>query len=459
MTHRAPIEQAVFTSARSRQRDGYHLVATSPGVTREDAHELATWGPTHDSLCDHCPASGSINFHRLPSGNCCVSRTVASGSEYSNRGSRRIYTQCLVVPPGVMARFANNPFRLIEAASASGRLDVFDDVPPQLESFRLVGRASPFDGESLRWLASEIGPRSAAALVQAAMSTHVLGILGASSSERLFSALITLFPPSCRSEFSLSTGLRYSPRRPFRVIALEDDAGLVRRLGQRTDAVLFDMSGIRPESFPRFGPWVEIVLEALQTEQWNRLAQWYAEIGDDVMMDGLDRFAVQRKSSASFGHRSQPEHQSRRHHRLATCRPDGGDTGHGSEDRGSPTKSAPPRRPSQGAPSGRAAALTTSEILDRGQAALMEKLEQLDGAVLDAINGREGARERIQKLWPDLVSQLSPPLVDESRQQFVQFAVREWLDVCERAAPDPARAVAVLDVLALLFEPDLSHEP
>ena len=44
------IEQAIFTSAKSDRASGYHLVSRSPGITEADARDLASWGPSHDSL-------------------------------------------------------------------------------------------------------------------------------------------------------------------------------------------------------------------------------------------------------------------------------------------------------------------------------------------------------------------------------------------------------------------------
>lgn len=139
------IEQAVFTSAATSAGDGYRLVANSPGVTAEDAHELTVWGPSHHSLCDHSPTAISINFQRLQSGNYCISRTANAGSEYSRRQGPRVYTQFLVVNADTFARFANNPFALIRAATAQGRMQPLEQVPRKLEPLRLAGKSVAVD--------------------------------------------------------------------------------------------------------------------------------------------------------------------------------------------------------------------------------------------------------------------------------------------------------------------------
>ena len=52
---------------------------------------------------------------------CASSRSAAAGPEYSGRNGPRVYTQFFVVPPTVLARFANNPFALLHAARVQGR--------------------------------------------------------------------------------------------------------------------------------------------------------------------------------------------------------------------------------------------------------------------------------------------------------------------------------------------------
>jgi hypothetical protein len=138
------IEQAIFTSTQTERNDGYQLVGCSPGLSSTDAHELTIWGPSHDSLLERSGERSSTNFFRLAGGNFCVSRSMLAGAEYSGRGEV-VYTQFLVTPPEVLARFANNPFALLRAATASGALRVFERIPEALEGLRLGGRATAVD--------------------------------------------------------------------------------------------------------------------------------------------------------------------------------------------------------------------------------------------------------------------------------------------------------------------------
>ena len=123
------VEQAIFTSAKTDHAVGYQVISHSPGVHHVDVRELAVWCPSHDSLLDRGPDSASINFHPLPSGAFCVSRTVPAGVEYSGRGGIRVYTHCLIVPPEALAHFANNPFEILHAALSAGAMEIRDPVP------------------------------------------------------------------------------------------------------------------------------------------------------------------------------------------------------------------------------------------------------------------------------------------------------------------------------------------
>ena len=189
----------------------------------EDARELAVWCPSHDSFLDLGPEAVSYNFHPLPSGAFCVSRTLPAGWEYSGRGGVRVYTHCLVVVPEVLLRFSNNPFALLRAALAGGMLDIRDSLPVHLEPITLAGGATTVDQNLLIELANQPGPQAMAALVQAAREAVCLAVSGPVAPEKLVAGLINCLPLTHRTEFSFATGLKFSPRRPFRLVALPSD--------------------------------------------------------------------------------------------------------------------------------------------------------------------------------------------------------------------------------------------
>src|SRR5947208_10515573 len=133
------IEQAIFTSLQSSRLDGYQLAAASSGITAEQAKELTVWGPAHDSLWDTRCDARSVNFHPLADGQFCLSCTTIAGAEYSGRGGGRVHTQMFVLNRDALEQFANDPFLVLRALSAAGRLLVLDQVPSSLPSVPLLG--------------------------------------------------------------------------------------------------------------------------------------------------------------------------------------------------------------------------------------------------------------------------------------------------------------------------------
>lgn len=227
------LEQAIYTSIRSERLDGYQLAAASDGVDGELAKELSAWGPAHDSLWSAEPGTSSINFHPLAGDRFCLSRTILSGAEYSGRAGGRVYTQLLVLPGEALSRFANDPFLVLQAIEAAGRLVVFDQAPASLPTIPLLGRASPMPAERLEALAEPFCADLIAELAAAFLDDEPVTVVTSLPAERLFQAALNQLSSQERRGVSFTTGLRPSPRRPFRVSTLPSDPSLVRQ-SQRT---------------------------------------------------------------------------------------------------------------------------------------------------------------------------------------------------------------------------------
>src|SRR3954447_470873 len=139
------LEQAIFTSIKGPRLEGYQLAAKSGGIDGELEKELAAWGPAHDSLWDTRHDARSVNFHPLTSGDYCLSCTTLAGGEYSGRSGGRVYTQMFVLRPALLQRFVSDPFLVLRALSAAGRLVAHDDLPTQLPTVPLLGRSGAVD--------------------------------------------------------------------------------------------------------------------------------------------------------------------------------------------------------------------------------------------------------------------------------------------------------------------------
>ncbi|HBO44653.1 MAG TPA: hypothetical protein DD670_12120 [Planctomycetaceae bacterium] len=444
------IEQAIFTSAETDRLAGYQVVAASPGASVADQRELAIWGPSHGSLIDLGPDGVSFNFHPLPSGAYCVSRTTMAGGEYSGRG-RQVYTQCLIVPSDELARFANNPFDVLRAAMAGGSLEVQQQIPRQLEPMRLFGHTAAVDSALLARLSSRPGAPWLARLVQAALSCPSLAIAGAVEPEHLIAGLLNCLPPECRTQFSFSTGLRYSPRRPFRITTLADDPAELRQTQRRQGTTVLDASNPNLAEFAPIDGWPRLIEHVLKSGKVSFLASQFSKRRFELTPDDLPALALQlmEEFDASALPSKKRDDASARRKSAESAKPgdwlDGLQQAHAAHRRfrGSATLSTP----SAQKPTGPAHQLSTNcpEVLER--------LEQVDDLVFEAIDGNAEALAKLRETWPKLHEELAEPLMAESREQYLRHALFIWQgSVTQSGVHDPARAVHALEVLSILFD-------
>ena len=237
------LPQAIFTSVKSSRLDGYQLAATSSGVSDAVIQELTVWGPAHDSLWDTRRDARSINFHPLASGEYCLSCTTLAGAEYSGRGGGRVYTQMFLLPPDVLTRFAHDPFLILRALSAAGRLVVYEEVPEKLPAVPLLGRSDQPDPSLVSQVLDEIGEKVFHELVDAVATSSSVAVVTSGHVELLFQALLHAFSPAERSSISFTTGLKDSPRRPFKLFVLPNDSSIVRQSQRVSGATIIDLVG------------------------------------------------------------------------------------------------------------------------------------------------------------------------------------------------------------------------
>jgi len=77
-------------------------------------------------------------------------------------------------------------------------------------------------------------------------------------------------------------------------------------------------------------------------------------------------------------------------------------------------------------------------------------LEELDDVVFSAVRGDNGALQQAHTLWPQVIAAIGWELVEESREQYLRFAI----DVTQRLEKNntrkPEHAVAALEIISLL---------
>ena len=469
------IEQAVFTSAETDRSAGYQVVADSPGLREADARELAVWGPSHDALLESTPGAVSFNFHRLSSGRFCVSRTTPSGWEYSGRGAR-VYTQCLIVPPETLRRFANNPFALLRAALAGGSLRLYDEIPKRLSPLRLAGRAAAVDSTLLARLCTNPGPQWLASLVQAALSSRTVGVVGGPPAEHVIAGLINCLPPECRTEFSFSTGLKFSSRRPFRVVALSGDRDEQRRVQRLYNLAVLDLSGSPPAEFAPIDSWARFIERVLKSGRTSlltaRLSNRQLEFApEDLPALGLQLLEELDASSLGTGPSDEDPwiDEAANGDLLASDEPavveevSPDSWQHDEPVAQAPTSSevlerahkAHRRFEGNSCPEAveNCKAAAPSKLLEPDSPEVLQKLEQLDDLVFEAIAGNAAAMEQLNSVWPQIRDELGDEMLAESREQYLRYALSIWEKCVEPGAVRyPVYAVQSLDVLCLLFD-------
>ena len=223
--------------------DGYQLAARSSGISESLAKELTGWGPAHDSLWDTRRDARTVNFHPLISGDFCLSWTTIGGAEYSGRGGGRVYTQMFILPREALTRFACDPFLVLRALSAAGRLVVLEQVPETISAVPLLGRCDRPDASLATQVIDEIGAAIYNDLVDAVANSKHIAVLTNGQVERLFQSILHTFSPEDRLTISFTTGLKDSPRRPFKLFVLPNDPTVVRQSQRLSGARIVDLVG------------------------------------------------------------------------------------------------------------------------------------------------------------------------------------------------------------------------
>ncbi len=271
------VEQAIFTSARTSSKDGYQLVAWSPGISSDDARQLAVWGPAHDSMIVDDPTDVSLNFHPLGDQKFCVSRTVLGAAEYSGRGGRQVYTHCFVLDADAFLRFHNDPFRVLSAALAIHDLRPGAKLPTDLPMLKMLPSGQPVDAGLIRFFDSPIQQQSLVAWTHHAMNSKKLLFTGGYN-DRFLTVFFNLLPVSVRPTFSFSTRLRYSPRRNFRLIGLARDTEEQKKAARQEGCSVFqfDSPARSPEASRH--PWATWVQVALCHREPDEAARMIGEV-------------------------------------------------------------------------------------------------------------------------------------------------------------------------------------
>jgi hypothetical protein len=465
------IEQAVFMSAAS---EGDRRVVTSPGVCEADAREILAWGPTEEGLLAGGEEPGGLHFHPLPSGAYTIGRTTGIARRPGMRGGLPASTHCLVVRPRALARFAGNPFALVRAAQAAGMLRAYEELPARLDAFRLDGRAAVVDTALLAQLSLRPGPDWMAALVQAAIDSVSTAIVDGAQVEDVVAGVINCLPPECRMEMSFSIGLRFCARRPYRLVALPSGTDETQRMERLYNVAILDLAGDPPEQITPIGSWGGLIHRVLKSGRASFFAGQLARRPLDFSPQDLPALGLQMleelDASAFNDEGDNAEHAA--DDPLVDERWEAqAEAGNAEEnDRVWPVEPEPepstfrgsrrhahashPSRPSNAELPAAAHSRPSppSKALDPNSPEVLEKLERLDDLVFDAISGNQASLGELKVFWPKVRNELEDPLLAESREQYLRYALMSWEELAQRdTVRNPSLAMQSLEVLCVLF--------
>ena len=77
-------------------------------------------------------------------------------------------------------------------------------------------------------------------------------------------------------------------------------------------------------------------------------------------------------------------------------------------------------------------------------------LEELDDVIFEAVRGDAQALQRAHVLWPRVVNEIGWELVEESREQYLRYAVEVTRRFQLTSGAPPERSIAALDIISLL---------
>ncbi|MDA7979998.1 MAG: hypothetical protein MPJ50_14610 [Pirellulales bacterium] len=507
------IEQAIFTSATSAKSEGYHLVAASPGVSEADRRELSIWGPSHDSLLETGHGALSVNFHPLPSGCFCISQTTLEGAEYSGRGPQ-VYTHSFVVPQMALERFANNPFLFLREATAAGHVRIYSEPPERLKAFSLQGNFPNVDTELLEQLNDGLGARRLALFVDAVLNARCLGVVSHDAGPRLISGLINCLPLEIRPQISLSTALKHSPRRPFRVICVSSKEKEQRRLARQYEIELFHVER-KPKNSPAH-LWAKYLLQRFEERKFQQVCQELETARPQLTMDNLHELAGELRDTAAFDRPnkqdsngdlkssdtipegsastepqreetvleilpdfpietdtppaepseackepclipSNADHEIQiipaQTHNLLNLTSDPGDDMSQQTSNNQPSNEEPVFLGGDTfSPTSPRRDPKPAFQLSRQCPEAAARLMRLEATIFESMAGDETAKKLLGPLWVEVREKLGPELHEKCREEFLYYAVHMWQHFSSDVDRNPLQAAAALDVICRLFD-------
>ena len=130
-------------------------------------------------------------------------------------------------------------------------------------------------------------------LVQSVLTTAcTVAVSGLASAEQLIAGLLDCLPIECRTAISFSTGLRYSSRRPFRILPLPHDSAARRCLARRPNVTVLDLAAQKPCGSMLDNNWARLIERLLSESQIGLLADTLSQPRPDLTPGDLPAFCL-----------------------------------------------------------------------------------------------------------------------------------------------------------------------
>jgi hypothetical protein len=359
-----------------------------------------------------------------------------------------------VVDAEGLAEFGNNPFALLQASIALGHVSILEKIPKRLDPYFVTPEAQQ-SCDTLAQLMRHPGPVWLGLLLDCALKSPGLGIVAGDRGASLVAALVQCLPPECRLDYSFTTGLRFSPRRLFRVTCLPNHAAENKRLSRLAQLTLFELKG-HPEESTSLGGWASFVTAAVASGNTEYLATELARPREGLTLAGLDQLGnqlAQGLRALQSGPAVTPPIKERPVPVAAAVTQEAADLWKRADGAHGPRGASLERRDD---PEHRTATLTIEEeparIIGQLCPAALENLQLLEDAIFEAIAGKADVVDELAPLWRTVLSQVGPTRQDATREHYLRFALAVWRQLNDADVnQDPSRAADAMQVVCLLF--------
>ena len=91
-----------------------------------------------------------------------------------------------------------------------------------------------------------------------------------------------------------------------------------------------------------------------------------------------------------------------------------------------------------------------SQCLHAESGEVQAMLEELDDVIFDAVRGDNAALQRAHILWPKVVAEIGWELVEESREQYLRYAVEVIRRFDVTSSANSERGITAIEIISLL---------